>query len=116
MEKKTILLIEDNRQQSELISRFLRKNDYNVIHAYDGRTGISMAKEHIPDCIILDYKLPEINGLDVLKIMKSHTPTINIPIIMVSANNISPVKCSFLRKPFEFDKLKNIIDSIPTFM
>lgn len=107
---KKILLIEDNRQQAELISRYLKNNNYCVINAYDGKEAIKIITMNVFDFIIVDYVIPHINGLDVVKFVKLNRKTAHIPILMISANDIN-VKCNFLKKPFKFSDLRQILET-----
>lgn len=67
---KTALVIEDNADNMELISVILEKSGYKVIKAVTGQQGFDMAIESRPDFIILDIQLPDMNGLDVLKMIR----------------------------------------------
>jgi CheY-like chemotaxis protein len=80
----TILLIEDSKLLRIGNSRALVKAGYQVIGAVDGEEGLRMARESIPDLILLDMLLPKITGLDVLKDLKSDMRTRNIPVIVMS--------------------------------
>lgn len=83
--KKNILLIEDDKDISELISYNLKKENFNVITAYDGEEALNLNKDNIIDLIILDLMLPGINGIDLLKYIKRDEKTKNIPVIIETA-------------------------------
>jgi two-component system phosphate regulon response regulator PhoB len=82
---KTILVIEDEKDLSELISFNLGKEGYRVITALDGTSGLESARSHAPDLIILDLMLPGINGIEICKILKTNEKTAQIPIVMLTA-------------------------------
>lgn len=77
-----ILIIEDEKNIAEGIKRYLEKEKYEVLIAYDGITGTDMAFEHQPDLLILDLMLPGKSGFDVCKDIQRE---MNIPIIMLTA-------------------------------
>lgn len=83
--KKNILLIEDDKDISELISYNLKKENFNVITAYDGEEALNLIKDNVIDLIILDLMLPGINGIDLLKYIKRDEKTKNIPVIIETA-------------------------------
>jgi len=85
MKKNTILVIEDDDNIVELISYNLERENYNVESAKNGEIGIKKAKSDLPDLILLDLMLPEVDGLDVCRDLKRDTKTKDIPVIMVTA-------------------------------
>ncbi|MBK8635027.1 MAG: substrate-binding domain-containing protein [Saprospiraceae bacterium] len=109
---KTILIIEDNPDLQRLISQSL-SNDYNILKANDGKSGISTAEEHIPDIILCDLNLPELGGMEVIKHFKNNIITSHIPIIILSAKSMTEDQLKgldlgvldYITKPFEMDIL-----------
>ena len=83
--KKNILLIEDDKDISELISYNLKKENFNVITAYDGEEALNLIKDNVIDLIILDLMLPSVSGIDLLKYIKRDEKTKNIPVIIETA-------------------------------
>ncbi len=77
-----ILIVEDDEYICNFISAILIANDYNVIKAGNGKEAISMTASHVPDLILLDLGLPDIDGTEVLKTIRSWN---SIPVIVVSA-------------------------------
>lgn len=80
--KQLILLVEDEIAICNFISTVLTSNDYNVIKAGKGKDAISLTASRCPDLILLDLGLPDMDGIDVLKNIRTWS---NIPIIVVSA-------------------------------
>lgn len=105
MENNRILIIEDDIDLSKIIRDFLSNDNYNVRQAYNGKDGLQLAKSFMPDLIILDIMLPELDGIDVCKNIRS---TSNIPIIIISAKSSDYDKVlalgvgadDYLTKPF----------------
>jgi twitching motility two-component system response regulator PilH len=79
-----ILLIEDSKFQRIANQRALAKAGYRVIHAEDGEEGLRIARNDIPDLILLDMMLPKVSGLDVLRALKGDALVKHIPIIVLS--------------------------------
>ncbi len=79
---KTILIIEDDEKIADLIQLYLQKEEYRTVQAHDGVTGLELALRIKPDLIVLDRMLPEMEGLDVLKKVRSHLDT---PVLILSA-------------------------------
>ena len=97
--KIKVLFVEDDMDLAFLYSNEFEKEAFIVINAYNGEDGLSMAKEEKPDIILLDIMLPGINGLDVLKELKSSPSTLNIPVILLTAlSDDSTIKEGFLRQ------------------
>src|SRR5687768_17881777 len=82
---KKILIIEDERDILQLVQLYLEKEGFRTITATTGAEGLTSAKQHKPDLILLDLMLPEIDGLEVCKRLRSATETGMIPIIMLTA-------------------------------
>ena len=81
----TILVIEDERDILNLLSLYLGKEGYTVQSASDGLSGLQWARRHHPSLIILDLMLPEMDGLEVCKRLRSLPETTQVPIIMLTA-------------------------------
>ncbi|HBX69007.1 MAG TPA: hypothetical protein DEH25_06410 [Chloroflexi bacterium] len=98
----TVLVVDDNRDAAHLIRRLLeKKKKYRVFEAVDGRDGLEQAKARIPDMIILDLMMPEIDGFGVLEELKADPRTQNIPVIVVSAKDITEAEWQRLHGQIE---------------
>jgi two-component system, cell cycle response regulator DivK len=84
-----ILVVEDNEANVELISRFLRRSGHRILVAMDGRTGVQMAADHIPDLILMDLGLPDLDGWEAAQMIKSKAETARVPIIALTAHNLA---------------------------
>lgn len=82
--KYTVLIIDDDQDICDLVSRILSETEYRVVQALNGREGIQIAKDHKPDLILLDIKMPTIDGFMTGKVFKRNLSTKNIPIIFLS--------------------------------
>ncbi|MFQ5603774.1 MAG: response regulator transcription factor [bacterium] len=83
--KKKILIIEDYINIVEILTMRLNALGYEVIAAYDGQSGLNLARRENPDLIILDVMLPKMNGFKVCRLLKFDAKYKHIPIIMLSS-------------------------------
>tara|TARA_B100001105_G_scaffold103250_1_gene82818 strand:- start:43 stop:402 length:360 start_codon:yes stop_codon:yes gene_type:complete len=81
-----VLLIEDNELNRDMLTRRLERKEFIVSCAEDGQSGIDMAKNEMPDIILLDLSLPVIDGWNVARQLKADANTKDIPIIALTAH------------------------------
>ena len=86
---KRALVIEDNVDNMKLITFILEKSGYSTVRAENGKTGIELAVTERPDFILLDIQLPDMNGLEVLKVLRSSEINDEIPIIAITSYAMS---------------------------
>ena len=79
-----VLVVDDNRDIVRVIRRILNTQNYRISEASDGEQALSLAREHLPDLILLDVMLPKKDGLDVCRELKSDPATAGIMIILVT--------------------------------
>jgi CheY-like chemotaxis protein len=82
----TILLVEDNEMNRDMLSRRLIRRGYEVRIAEDGESGVRMALGGLPDLILMDLSLPDIDGLEATRRLKEDPRTSHIPIIVLTAH------------------------------
>ncbi len=82
--KGKILIVEDDRYISKMYQLKLSLEGYTVVVAENGREGVDKIKEFMPDIILLDILMPELDGFEVLNIVKNDEATKNIPILIMS--------------------------------
>ncbi len=108
-----ILLVEDNELNRDMLSRRLRKRGHEVIVAVNGQGGVDMAKNGMPDVILMDMSLPEMDGWAATKRIKACDVTRNIPLIALTAHAMAGDKDKALSagcddydtKPVDFKRL-----------
>lgn len=108
-----ILLVEDNELNRDMLSRRLKRRDYDVEMAVDGQEGVDLTRSLMPDLILMDMSLPIIDGWTATGILKSDSSTSHIPIIALTAHAMEGErqKCleagcdDFDTKPIEFKRL-----------
>jgi CheY-like chemotaxis protein len=82
-----ILVVDDNRENLELLEAYLEDLDCRTIPAYDGPEALDIVKSDKPDLILLDVMMPKMSGFEVCRKVKNDPATTHIPIIMVTALN-----------------------------
>ena len=82
----TILLVEDNEMNRDMLSRRLERAGYRVIVAVDGPRGIAAARAEAPDLVLMDMSLPEIDGWEATRHLKQDPATRGIPVIALTAH------------------------------
>ena len=110
MSKVTILVVEDDASVRNLISTTLKAHDYRFITAATGESAVMEAASHNPDILLLDLGLPDLDGVDVIRRIRSWS---NAPIIVISARSEDSDKIDaldagaddYLTKPFSVDEL-----------
>lgn len=115
-----ILLVDDDELNIDLLSRKLRRNGYDTVTAMDGREAISLAISTIPDLILMDMSLPEIDGWEATRQLKSDNITKNIPIISLTAHAMPEDRAKALAagcdeyetKPIVFETLFSKMESL----
>lgn len=116
-----ILVVEDQIEIRKLITENLNEN-YQFLEAENGRKGIELAEEHLPDLIISDIMMPDTDGLELSKHLKNNMATSHIPIILLSAKAEMEDKITglelgvddYLTKPFSIAEIKLRIRNILT--
>ena len=84
-----ILLVEDNEDNRDMLSRRLERKDFTVSLAVDGQDGVDKAKLDLPDLILMDMSLPVMDGWEATKILKADSETAHIPVIALTAHAMS---------------------------
>jgi len=82
-----ILVVEDEQDLRELVGKYFGDMGYQVVVAVDGADAVDLAKEERPQIILLDLRMPELDGLEICKKLKADATTKTIPIIIVTAYN-----------------------------
>jgi len=117
---KKILIIEDEKNLVELLQVNFESAGFQVIFAWDGEEGLIKTMAEKPDAVILDLRLPVLNGWDVCRAVKANTKTKNIPIIILTAATQKSdylesknVGCdAYITKPFDPIELVKIVGGI----
>lgn len=119
MSKTRILIIEDNIDIRESTAEILELADYEVLQAKNGKVGVELATTHLPDLILCDIMMPELDGYGVLYLLNKNTNTSSIPFIFLTAKaeridmrkGMEMGADDYLTKPFDDVELLNAIES-----
>lgn len=84
-QKPRLLMIDDDKDFIEMITLYLQTKHYSVDLAFNGLSGLEKAKEHLPDMIVLDRIMPELNGVELVRKLRNNPRTKDIPIVIVTA-------------------------------
>lgn len=116
----TILLVEDNEMNRDMLSRRLERRGYRVVAATDGAQGHDLAHSESPDLILMDMSLPVMNGWEVTRLLKSDPATRHIPVIALTAHALATDRAKAFEagcddydtKPVDFGRLQEKINSL----
>ncbi|MBN1889937.1 MAG: response regulator [Thermoflexales bacterium] len=116
----TLLLVEDNEMNRDMLSRRLERRGYRVLAAVDGVQGVALARARRPDLILMDMSLPAMDGWEATKQIRSWAETRTIPIIGLTAHAMSGDReralmagCNeYETKPVDFSKLVAKIETL----
>jgi len=118
--RETILIIEDEPDIRDFVARLCQLEGYRVLQAEDGETGLRLAEEERVDLVLLDLRLPKIDGWTVLKELKSNPELSSIPVVIFTASAAVSQRdraldmgaVDYLVKPLSAATLKEIIAHI----
>lgn len=113
---KTILLVEDNEDTRQMMTFALERRDYTVIAAADGHQAVDAALDSMPDLILMDMSLPQMDGLSATKLIRSVERLNTVPIIVITAHSnlyteqALEVGCNaVISKPIDFGVLDTFL-------
>ena len=115
-----ILIVEDNEENRDALSRRLERRGFEVLMATDGAAGVEMAKTEKPDLILMDMNMPQVDGWEATRRIKAETDLQQIPVIALTAHAMAGDReraleagCTdYHTKPIEFPKLMTQIETV----
>jgi two-component system alkaline phosphatase synthesis response regulator PhoP len=114
-----ILIVEDNQDSREVIHLYFTQAGFTVVTAVDGSEGLYMAKAEKPDLILTDLSMPNIDGLEMIKLLRADEETATIPILIFTAHGSVTAEQAqeagadqVFYKPFDFDELVKIAKAL----
>jgi two-component system cell cycle response regulator DivK len=108
-----ILVVEDNEKNMKLLRDVLRATGHRLLEAASGGQAVALAREHLPDIVLMDIQLPDMNGIEALAQLRSDPRTASIPVLAVTAQAMKGDRERFigegfdayLSKPIDIDEL-----------
>ena len=122
MSGKTILYVEDNEMNRQLVRDLLKRTTYTLIEAHDGEAGVATALAERPDLILMDIQLPKISGMEATRRLRAEAATAGTPIVAITSFALSGDEekakeagaTAYLAKPYSpFDLLRLIRKYLP---
>lgn len=116
MEKKKILVVDDEHNSREGLTKILIKEGYEIVAAESGEAALKEASKQDFDLIITDLKMPDISGIDVLEKIREQKPNIGVIIVTAYGEVNSYLKAmtlgafEYLNKPIKLDELRRVIN------
>lgn len=108
-----ILYVEDNEYNRKIVRQLLSRSACRLIEAGDGEAGVALARQELPDLILMDVQLPKMSGLDATRLLTTEAPTRHIPVIVITSYALSGDRekamqagaTSYLAKPYSPSEL-----------
>jgi len=119
--EKTILVVDDSPVMQKMTEKMLKSNDFTVYSAYDGQECLVKAKDKLPSVILMDVILPDSDGKDIVRQLKSNPSTENIPVVFTTNTlslqvddgnqffEVDGQKYHAFAKPLHYPKLLNTV-------
>ncbi len=115
-----ILIVEDNPENRDALSRRLQRRGFDVVLAEDGRRGVEMAISEAPDLILMDMNMPEVDGWEATRQIKGNEASQGIPVIALTAHAMAGDRekaleagcADYHTKPVELPRLLSQIESL----
>lgn len=111
-----VLIVDDEEDLAAAVAHLLQRAGFRTCTVHDGPAGVVAAQELLPDLLVLDYELPELDGLQVLARLRQDPRTQRLPVLLCSAGRVTPAEMAaadaFLAKPFPEGLLYERIDQL----
>jgi len=113
-----VLIVDDNEMNLKLARDVLRAAGFRTLEAASGAEAVALAREHLPDAVLLDLVLPDLAGTDVILELRGDPRTARIPVVALSATRIDPEEewfraagfAGYLAKPFDVEALPRQVE------
>jgi twitching motility two-component system response regulator PilH len=115
-----ILIVDDSPSQQLGIRRIVEKLGHEVLTAEDGQAGVNLAKEQLPDLVLMDVVMPNLNGFQATRTLAREATTRHIPVILVTTKDQDTDRMwgmrqgakAYITKPFSEDELSEVLERV----
>lgn len=111
-----VLIVDDEEDLAAAVEVLIRRRGFRTYKVHDGLAGVAAAQQLLPDLVLLDYELPELDGLQVLERLRADPSTADLPVLLSSASRVALAEArradGFLQKPFPEALLHEMIDRV----
>jgi two-component system, cell cycle response regulator DivK len=115
-----ILIVEDNEENRDALSRRLQRRGFEIVMAADGKAGVAMAQTEKPDLVLMDMNMPELDGWEATRQIRAAPETQTLPVIALTAHAMSGDRdraleagcADYHTKPVDFPKLLTQIEAL----
>jgi two-component system, cell cycle response regulator DivK len=115
-----ILIVEDNEENRDALSRRLQRRGFEIVMAADGKVGVAMALAEKPDLVLMDMNMPELDGWEATRQIRAAPETQNLPVIALTAHAMAGDRdraleagcADYHTKPVDFPKLLTQIEAL----
>ena len=116
MTREQILVVEDNEKSMKLFRDVLQATGYRTLEATTGRQALELAIEHAPDLVLMDIRLPDIDGVEALRRLRTDGRTASIPVLAVTAQAMHGDRERFIAAGFDgyISKPVNVVELVGT--
>lgn len=116
----TLLLVEDNEMNRDMLLRRLERRGFQVLTAVDGEEALQVVRQHLPSVVLMDMSLPVVDGWEATRRLKADPATRHIPVIALTAHALPAERdraleagcVAFETKPIDFPRLLDVIASV----
>lgn len=112
-----VLVIDDNDRNRKLAADVLRVAGFRTLEAVTAAEGMALASEHLPDVILMDLRLPDLDGVDAVRLLRSEPQTSRIPVVALTALRLDARDdwlsdagfAGYVVKPFDIDEFPDVV-------
>ena len=117
---KSCLIVDDSKVVRTVARKILEDLDFEIVEAADGQAAMDECNRRMPDAILLDWNMPVMNGIEMIKQMKQNAAWKEIPVVIVttdgSTKRVAELKdmgvVAYIRKPFKPEDIRNVVGEI----
>lgn len=120
MPRNTVLIVDDDPDQHTVCGTLLEHAGYAVVHAFDGQEGVEMARLHQPRVVLMDIRMPRMDGVSARRALAADTATAGIPVVALSADVLTWPEgrvmaegfAGYLPKPCTLSRIMGLVASL----